>query len=82
MDSLEKTPVELNHIETPAKTSIATLPENLSIQENLSNKASVSRGAVLMSTNSAFQSIVEGESVLFLAVQSQPFRVLKRGRSQ
>ena len=48
-----------------AKTSIAPLPENLSTQKNLSNKASVSRGAVPMSTNSAFNGLLNENPFCF-----------------
>ena len=53
-DMLAYLPVELNYMETLAKIFIIPARENHFIQENIFNKAPVSRIAFAMNTNSAF----------------------------
>ena len=54
MDILAYTPVELNYLETLAKTFIIPVTQNQFIQENIFNNAPVRRIAIAMTTNSAF----------------------------
>ena len=54
MEMLEYTPVELNYLETLAKTFIIPARQNQFIQENIFNNAPVRRIAIAMNTNSAF----------------------------
>ena len=54
MDMLAYTPVELNYLETLAKTFIIPARQNQFIQENIFNNAPVRRIAIGMKTNSAF----------------------------
>ena len=51
---LAYTPVEVNHLETLAKTFIIPARQNQFIQENIFNNAPVRRIAIAMNTNSAF----------------------------
>ena len=54
MDMLAYTPVELNYLETLAKTFIIPARQNQFIQENIFNNAPVRRIAIAMKTSSAF----------------------------
>ena len=54
MDMLAYTPVELNYLETLAKTFIIPARQNQFIQENIFNNAPVRLTAIAMNTNSAF----------------------------
>ena len=54
MDILAYTPVELNYLETLAKTSIIPARQNQFIQENIFNNAPVRRIAIETNKNSAF----------------------------
>ena len=54
MDMLACTLVELNYLETLAKTFIVPARQNQFIQENIFNNAPVRRIAIAMNTNSAF----------------------------
>ena len=54
LDMLACTPVELNYLETLAKTFIIRTRQNQFFQENILNKPSVRRIAIVKITNSAF----------------------------
>ena len=54
MDMLAYIPVEINFLETLAKTIIIPAGQNQLFQENIFKKAPVSRIAIAMNTNSAF----------------------------
>ena len=53
MDMLDYTPVQLNYLETLAKTFIIPARQNQFIQETFFNKAPVRRFASTMNTNFA-----------------------------
>ena len=53
VDMIAYTPMEINHLETLAKTFINPARQNQLIQQNIFNKAPVRRIAIAMNTNSA-----------------------------
>ena len=54
MDKLADMPVELNYLQTLAKTFIIPASQNQLIQENIFNNARARRIAIARNTNSAF----------------------------
>ena len=54
MDMLAYAPVQYKYLETLAKTFIIPARQNLFLQENILNNASIRRVAIAMNTNSAF----------------------------
>ena len=81
MDMLAYTPVQLNYLETLAKTSIIPAKQNQFIHENISNNAPVRRVAIAMNTNSAFTRSYTTNPLWYQKFDLTQIRILRRCQS-
>ena len=77
---LAYTPVEVNYLETPAKTFIVPARKSQFIQENIFNKAPVRRIAVAMNTNSAFTGSYTKNPFWYQQFELRQIRILRGGQ--
>ena len=80
MDMLAYTPVELNYLETLAKTFIIPTRQNQFIQENIYNNAPVHRIAIAMNTNSAFTGSYTENPFRYQQFDLRQNRILRGGQ--
>ena len=81
MDMLAHTPVELNYLETLAKTFIIPARQNQFIRENIFNNAPVRRIAIAMNTNSAFTGSYTENPFWYQKFDLRQIRILERGQT-
>ena len=81
MDLLAYTPVELNYLETLAKTFIIPARQNQFIQENIFNNAPVRRIAIAMNTNSAFTGSYTENPFWYQQFDLRQIRILRGGQA-
>ena len=79
MDMLAYTPVELNYLETLAKTLIIPAWQNQFIQENIFNNAPVRRIAIAMNTNFAFGGSHTENPFWYQQFELRQIRILRGG---
>ena len=77
---LAHTPVEFNYSETLVKTFIISARQNQFIQENIFNKAPVSRIAIAMNTNSAFTGSYTEKPFWYQQSDLRHIRILRGGQ--
>ena len=77
-EMLAYTPVELNYLETLAKTFIISARQNQFIQENIFNNAPVRRIAIAMNTNSASTGTYTQNPFWFQQFDLRQIRILRR----
>ena len=80
MDMLAYTTVELNFLETLAKTFIIPARQNHFIQENIFNNAPVRRIAIAMNTNSAFTGSSTENAFWYEQFELRQLRILRGGQ--
>ena len=80
MDMLAYTPVEINYLETLAKTFIIPARQNQFIQENIFNNAPVRRIAFAMNTNSALTGSYTENPFWYQQVELRQIRLLRGGQ--
>ena len=80
IDMLAYTPVELNYLESLAKTFIIPARQNQFTQESISNNAPVSRVAIAMNTNSAFPGSYTENPFWCQQFGLRQFRILRGGQ--
>ena len=80
MDMLAYTTVELNFLETLAKTFIIPARQNHFIQENIFNHAPIRRIAIAMNTNSAFTGSLTETPFWYQQFELRQIRILRGGQ--
>ena len=80
MDMLAYTTVELNFLETLAKTFIIPARQNQFIQENIFNNVPVRRIAIAMNTNSAFTGFYTENPFWYQQFDLRQIRILRGGQ--
>ena len=80
MDMRAYTPVELNCLETLAKTFIIPARQNQFIQENIFNNAPVRRIAIAMNTNSAFTGSYTKNPFWYQQFDLRQIKILRGGQ--
>ena len=80
MDMLAYTPVELNYLETLAKTFIIPARQNQFIQENIFNNAPVRRIAIARNTNSALTGSYTESQFWYQQLNLRQIRILRGGQ--
>ena len=80
MGMLAYTPVELDNLESPAKTIINPASQNQFIQENIFNNAPVRLIAIAMKTNSAFTGSYSENPFWYQQFELRQTRILKGGQ--
>ena len=80
MDMLAYTPLEINYLETLAKTFIITSRQNQVIQENIFNNAPVRRIAIAMNTNFAFTGSYTENPFWYQQFELRQIRILRGGQ--
>ena len=80
MDMLPYTPLELNYLETLAKTFIIPARQNQFIQENIFNNAPVRRIAIAMNKNSALTKSYTENPFWYQQFELRQIRILRGGQ--
>ena len=80
MDMLAYTPVEINYLETLAKTFIIPARQSQFIQENIFNNAAVRRIAIAMNTNFAFTGYYTKNPFWYQQFEVRQIRILRGGQ--
>ena len=80
MDMLAYTPVEVNYLETLAKTFIILVKQNQFLQENIFNNAPVRRIGLAMNANSAFTGSYTENPFWYQQFDLRQIRILRGGQ--
>ena len=80
ISQLAHAPVELNYMETLAKTYIIPARQNQFIQENIFNNAPIRRIAIAMNSNSAFTGSLAENPVWYQQFDLRDIRILRGGQ--